>query len=312
MKGYYLALTNGADGEIRAALPVFDVNSWLLGRRLVSIPFATLSDPLFQQEQDIEPLLEHVIELSQQLRASFIEIRTLHSQPLLQDHRLISSKLFKHHYINLDKPLEELKMTFHRKSVRQEIRRGERNNLNLRIADTESDLPVFYQIYVKTRKRLGLPAQPYGFFKSLWGVFHSTNRIRLLLAEKNGHVIAGLIVFTFKDRCSAEHLGSDIAYRDASPDHFLFWQAIQMAHHEGFKIFDFGRTAVSNESLIVFKSRWGTEVTDLPHFYYPQSAVNRKSNTESSLGYKFLKKLCCHSPESLFPHIGNFCYRHLG
>jgi hypothetical protein len=312
MKGHYFALTNGVTGEIRAALPVFEVNSWLLGKRLVSLPFATLCDPLVHQKEDIESLIERVIELSHRLRSSSIEIRTLNSYPLLQDRRLEDSRLFKHHYINLNKPLEELKMTLHRKSVRQEIRRAEKSMLNLRIADTESDLHTFYNIYVKARKRLGLPAQPYGLFKSLWDAFHSTKQVRLLLAEKQGHVIAGLIILTYKDRCSAEYLGSDIAYRDASPDHFLFWQAIQMAHREGFKIFDFGRTAVSNESLMVFKNRWGTEVADLPHFYHPPNAVDRMPNTETSMSYKLLRMLCHHSPDTLFPHIGNFCYRHLG
>lgn len=167
MKGHYFAIMNDANEEIRAALPVFEVNSWILGKRLVSIPFATLNDPLVRQEEDIEPLLKRVIELSHRLQASFIEIRTLKSFSLFENRQLTDNRLFKHHYINLDKPLDELKMTFHRKSVRQEIRRAEKNRLNLRIANTESDLLIFYDIYVKSRKRLGLPAQPYHFFKSL-------------------------------------------------------------------------------------------------------------------------------------------------
>ena len=312
IKGHYLALLDHTNNEIRAALPIFEVNSWLLGKRMVSIPFATVCDPLVGEKEDWELLLEHAIMLSHSLAASFIEIRTLHSHPLVQNGRLTESRLFKHHYINLDKSLEEIKKTFHRKSIRQEIRRAEKSMLNLRFADTELDVGVFYHLYAKTRKRLGLPALPYRFFKSLWAVFHATNNVRLLLAENNERVIAGLIIFVYKDRCSAESLGSDIAYRDASPDHFLFWQAIQMAHNEGLKIFDFGRTAAANESLMVFKNRWGTVTSDMPHFYYPPTAVEKISETEVSFGYRFLRKVCHHSPEFLFPYVGNFCYRHLG
>ena len=44
MRGYYPVLLNGS--EIKAAMPIFQVKSWLTGQRLVSIPFASLCDPL--------------------------------------------------------------------------------------------------------------------------------------------------------------------------------------------------------------------------------------------------------------------------
>jgi hypothetical protein len=312
MKGHYFALTTGVDGEIRAALPVFEVNSWLLGRRLVSIPFATLCEPLVNQAEDIEPLIEETIELSHRLGSKFIEIRTLHSSPLIKDQRLTESRLFNNHYINLDRPLEDIKKSFHRQSIRHKIKRAENSMLTLRVADTEFDLRVFYHLYTKTRKRLGLPAQPYGFFQSLWDVFHSKKQIRLLVAEQDGSAIAGMIIFSFNGRFSTEYLGSNLDYRDSSPDHFLYWQAIQMAHQDGFKVFDLGRTEASNDTLMLFKSRWGTKVIDLPHYYYPPNTVDQTSDKEASFRYKFLRTLCRSSPEILFPYIGKFCYRHLG
>lgn len=312
MKGHYFVLTGTADGEIKAALPVFEVNSWLLGRRLVSIPFATLCDPLISRDTDIGSLLDKLFDLSRNRKTSVIEIRSLQSPSLIHDSRLTESRIYRHHFIKLDRPIEELKMTLHRKSVRQEIRRAEKNQLALRMAVTESDLQSFYSIYLKARKRLQLPAQPYALFKSLWDEFHKANQMRLLFAEKEGVIISGLIVLTFKDRCSAEYIGTDYTYRDVSPDHFLFWQAIQMAHCEGFKIFDFGRTAAADQSHMIFKSRWGTEVIDLPQYYYPPKSADLSSNTETSLKYRLIRKVCHHAPDALFPYIGNFCYRHMG
>ena len=46
MKGYFLVLLNNRKKHIKAALPVYQVKSWMTGNKLVSIPFATLSDPL--------------------------------------------------------------------------------------------------------------------------------------------------------------------------------------------------------------------------------------------------------------------------
>ena len=312
MKGHYLTLINETTGEIRAALPVFEVNSWILGRRLVSIPFATLCDPLVSQGRDVESLLDRVIDLSRQVKASMIEIRTIQSPSMMQDGRLAEGKLFKHHSIILDKSLEELKMKLHRTAVRKEITKADKLKLTLKVAESESDVHTFYDIYQKARRRLDLPAQPYEFFKSLWTVFHTEKRVRLLLAQKDGNIISGLIVLTYKDRCSAEYIGTDIAYRDVSADHYLIWQAIRMAHCEKFKIFDFGRTAITHENIMIFKSRWGTEVTDLPQYYYPPNGAVLSSNLEESLSYRLIRKICHHAPEAFFPYIGKFCYRHLG
>ena len=312
MKGYYLALTDDADGRVKAALPMFHIQSWLTGKRLVSIPFATLCDPLAVQPDHVEPLISEAIRLSGRLNSKYLEIRTLHPSPLSEDGRLEESRLYKNHYLMLDRPLEGIQKSFHRQSIRHKIKRAEKSMLTLHVAGDESCLREFYRLYVETRKRLGLPPQPYVFFRSLWDVFHSGRRVRLLMAKRGETVIAGLMIFTFNGRCSTEYLGSDIACRDLSPDHFLYWQAIQMAHREGFKIFDLGRTEASNDTLMLFKSRWGTMVTDLPQYYYPRAVVNHASHMETSYKYRLLREICRRAPEALLHRIGNFCYRHSG
>src|SRR5690606_29217589 len=108
----------------------------------------------------------------------------------------------------LDRPLEDIKKSFHRQSIRHKIKRAEKSGLAVRIADNETDIQEFYRLYTTTRKRLCLPAQPYGFFKSLWDVFHMQGLIRLLLATKEGTVVAGMISFAFNGRYSTEYLGS--------------------------------------------------------------------------------------------------------
>ena len=46
---------------VRAALPIYAVESGLMGRRLVSIPFATLCDPLVTDPADMEILGDAVL-----------------------------------------------------------------------------------------------------------------------------------------------------------------------------------------------------------------------------------------------------------
>ncbi len=310
MKGHYIVLLR--NNNIRAALPVFEVRSWLTGNRLVSIPFATLSDPLVSDSDDMNELLKSAVSLSNKLSTSYIEIRTFASSLLMQDKQFGVQHFYKHHYLRFDTDLEQLKKTFDRTCVRQRISRAQKSNLKLKPGEHESDLQIFYKLYVMNRKRLSLPPQPYIFFKMLWETFSPLRRIEILLAEYRDKAIAGVILFKFKDRVSIEFSAHDEAYRNVSAIQFLFWEAIKAAYHGGYNILDFGRTSPKNKGLMDFKRRWGTKVVDIPQFYYPKEASQRNENRESSMSYKAIKKMCNKAPDFVLPHLGAFCYRHLG
>lgn len=176
MKGYYFALVDG-DNRIKAGLPIYEVKSWLTGNRLVSIPFATVCDPLISTNEDMKELFESVLNLSQELKSLRVEIRTLSSFSLIQDNRLGSVNSYKHHYLRLETEPEKLKKKFHRSCVRQRISRAIKSDLRVTVGETESDLQDFYQLQLITRKRLGLPSQPYVFFKTLWETFSPSKQI---------------------------------------------------------------------------------------------------------------------------------------
>jgi len=312
MKGYYPVLIDPANSQIKAGMPVFAVKSWLTGKRLVGIPFATLCDPLIESNEEFKQLLDAVFNLSNKIGTTCIEIRTLSSFHFIQNNQLGASSFYKHHYLLLDNEPEQLKKKFHRSCVRQRISRAIDSKLTLRSGDQESDLATFYQLYIKTRKRLSLPPQPYIFFKSLWETFSPKQNLTLLTAEKDEKAIASLILFKFGNRVSAEFAASDETFKDLSPNHYLFWEAIKSAYDGGYKIFDFGRTSPDNKSLMDFKRHWGTTVIDLPQYYYPRQLAEKLSNKEGALIYRLIKKLCEGSPDSVLKQIGNLCYRHLG
>lgn len=310
MKGYYIAITENS--SIKAALPVYQVNSWLTGKRLISIPFTGLCDPLVSNSDEMDVLLREVTNLFQNLKSSYLEIRTLKTSSFINNNDFGTQRWWKHHFILLDKNPEQLKKSFHRTCVRQRISRAEKSNLGVKVGNDESDLKKFYQLHMITRKRLGLPPQPYAFFKSIWETFFPLNKITLLLAEEGDQSIASLILFKFGNRVSAEFGVSDEEFRDKSPNHLLFWEAIKLAFSEGYKIFDFGRTQSTNKTLLEFKDHWGTQVCDMPYYYYPSNMAEKMAEKEESSSFRFMKGLCEKAPEFLYRQIGNFCYRHLG
>lgn len=310
IKGYYLALINEND-EIKAGLPVYEVRSWFRGNRLVSIPFATISDPLIYSSDEIQKFIYYMKIMAKELKINNIEIRTTNSSPLIKHPDFSEENYFKIHYINLNHNINELWKSFHRKAVRQEINRASKSNLNFKIAETERDLIEFYNLYLDTRKRLGLPPQTYNFFKILWNEFRRSGKLHLYLARYKDQTIAGHIVFRFNGRVSAEFEGWDRRFYKLSPNHFLFWEEIKLAYADGFKIYDFGRTSPRNLNLMNFKKHWGTDVRDLPIFYFKNGQNNKKILNEDRILYNVARKICKSTPHPLFKYIGDFFYRHL-
>ena len=311
MKGYYLALLGQDNCSIRAALPIYEVKSILTGKRLVSIPFATNCDPLISSDEEMGELLEAAINLSKMLGCSKIEIRTLGSWPLIKDSRIGRVVHNKSHQLSLETAPEELIKTFSRKT-RWTIKKSMKSGLDLQLCGSESDLLEFYNLYVKTRKRLGLPPQPYLFFYLLWEKFSHSNHISILFVRYKGQLVAGLIMFKFKGRCSWEYLATDKSFNNLYTNYFGVWEAIKLANAEGFKIFDFGRTGMHNQGLMSFKGHWGTRAVDLPQFYYPKKLCASLNYPEASMTYKTIREINKNLPDTMFQRMANFLYKHLG
>lgn len=312
MTGYYFALLDDGGERIEAGLPVFHVRSRILGDRLVSIPFATLCDPLVANASQFWQLAAAVQELAATLKARSIEVRSLYSAPLIRGHWLDESNFYKLHYLELQGGCEQLLKGFHPKSVRHSIRRAAKNQIQLNGGEAASVVDRFFSLHTGTRKRLGLPLHPHRWFESLWQVFAPSGRLRILSAEKNRTTIGALLLFKFKDRVSIDYSAYDESFAGLRPNHFLFWEAIQMACREGLKTFDFGRTDPRHRHLMEFKARWGTRMMDLPQFFYPEGRKGLVFQEAESAKYRLLHALCRHAPGFSQKAIGEFCYRHMG
>ena len=313
IKGHHMALIDTETNEIKAGLPIYEIRSWLTGRRLVSVPFATVSDILISNTKQGDLLINEAIRLLKHLKYSHSEIRTLNSSSLVNNEQLRDNHDYKYHYLDLSVGKEAIWNHFNYKSIRYEINKANKNKIKLKVAENENDLHTFYILYAMTRKRLGLPSQPYLFFKTLYDTFGKSNNIIILLALFEDKAIAGHLLFKYNGRISAEATGVNDDFRKISPNHFLFWEGIKLACDDGYKIYDFGRTSIYNKPLMDFKKRWGTSEADLCTFYYTHGG-NRIDTTghETSLSHRLMRYMCSKSPSPIQPMLSRFCYRHLG
>jgi lipid II:glycine glycyltransferase (peptidoglycan interpeptide bridge formation enzyme) len=230
----------------------------------------------------------------------------------MNDREFAVSRFFQHHYLPLDREPEKLLKLFNVSCVRRRIARAQKSHLELRRGESECDMRAFYQLFVKTRRRLRLPPIPYRFFRSLWTHFGSSGELELTFASHGPDIVAGMIMLKFNQVATVEFISDDRTHRDLSPNHFLYWEAIIKAWSEGYRVFSFGRTSPNSKTLMTFKSRWGTKVCDLPEYFYPLDVGKRMMPDDSSWKYRAVGALSDVLPESLFRLLGEVCYRHMG
>ena len=311
MRAKYLFIKDKKTDEIKAALPLYHVKSRITGNRLVSLPYATLCDPLVSSENEFKVLFDAAVTLKRNLGCKNLEIRAFKTGTIIRECRISTQENYKTHYIRLGRAPQNLLKSFHYTSVRQRIRQAEKSKLEVYNATDERDLKTFYRLYLKMRKRLLLPPQPYAFIQALWEKLYPLGFLSLLLAKKEDQTIGGILVFKFKDRVSVEYSVLNEEFFRLRPNHLLFWTAIKIANQEGYSFFDFGRTAIKHQGLMDFKGRWGTKTLDLIQVFYPVSVtcqVGEYGRNER----KLVSSLCKWAPKSVFRVLGKLCYRHMG
>ena len=309
----YLGIEEGKN--LCAGLSLFHARSWLTGSRLISLPFATVADPLVDTPLQLQTLLKAAKKEAVRLGAHHIELRCTTTAPIARECGLTPTRRFKLHTMRLDRDPEQLLKKFDRSCVRQQINKSIKAGLDFFPAGGEEELSTFYRLYVMTRKRLRLPPLPWDLFDALFRELGPTGNAEVLLAFKDGMAVGGLFTLRHGRRTSFEHVGVDPEVRGIPIFHFLYWNAIVRAYTQNCREIDFGRTAKSNAGLMKFKQRWYTEESDIIHFEIPTKAKKSRqpeSAPDSTEGFRYraLQKACELAPAPALIQLGRFCYRH--
>lgn len=305
IKGRIVVLRSSESGAIVAGIPTYQVKSPFLGSRTVSIPFATLCDPLVTTQNQMKTLVAYLSRSTTSLRIS-----TWRAAAALNLGDAVRDTGFLHHFLSLDKPFETLTQTFSKTAVRQMVVRAQRAGIDVESYGGEAGLKTFYDLYCVTRHRLGLPAMPFQFFDSLYRHLGS-ERILLLHARKNKTILGSVLAFRWKDVVAVECMGEGPEARKLGVNQLLWWEAIRKSYEGGYKCFSFGRTHQSNKGLIEFKRRWGTQEELLPVFVQPAPKRSVVYTAEGAMT-RLLRRLTSATPDALYLRFSAICYRHLG
>jgi len=296
--------------DLQNAIVFCDIESWLTGRRLVSLPFSDHCEPLLDSEDCLRPLAAALEQDSEREGWRFIEIRPIKSfsLPTSLHHSRIC---YSFHELALTPDLETLFRNCHKGSIQRKIRRAERERLAYREGATEYLLECFYELFTLTRKRHSVPPPPRRWFVNLIECFGAALKIRVAFLDHQP--VAAIITIRHKSTLVYKYGASDPRYRNLGSMHLLLWTSIREAKDCRLGSFDLGRSDLYQRGLAIFKSRWGAAQSTLSYSRYGISE-NLKHVLDLSSDWKSraARLVMAHLRPDLLSSIGGALYRHVG
>lgn len=311
--GYSLIplVSTNTTGKVTGFLPLCSMHSPLTGRRLVALPFTDLSPLLAADEASANNLIDQAVQIAQQQKARYLELRTGTHEVLAKRSDLIEGNLYVRWLIALSAD-PDLVWSGLRKPVQHQVKKSQKLGVQVRIAQQRDDVAHYYRLHLQTRcKKHGMPTQPQRYFYELWDSFATSGAMHLLLAEYQGAIIAGMILLASGSSIRYAYGASDERYLNLAPNNLLMWTAIKLGCTLGYQTFDMGRTSCDNEGLMEFKRRWGAIKEPLPYYYYPQMA-GLASTPEASWKFRLLTSCWKRLPLQVAGPLGGYLYKHLG
>ncbi len=310
----YLCITNHR-GQITAGMPAFLVRSIFTGARMICAPFADYCDPLFDQQEQLELLIGTALQQAKTLGLDYVEFRPKNRIENFQSQTMVPLQRqddYAVHVLEVARDLELVKSGFETRQLGRNIKKALNSELEVSLSGSERDLRAFYELEVMTRKRKGLPPQPYRFFRNIWSLFSSDDSVHVLVAREGSHPVSSMLLVHYKDTMHYLYGGSDRDRLTKRPNHLLLWKAIEMAHDLKLKFLDLGRSGRDNPGLMFFKKSWGATESSVSHFTYsrknrPRLLLNRAKG-RNGLAHKTTAML----PAVLLKVMGAMIYRHLG
>lgn len=269
------------DGTLSGVLPLMATSGLPLGlggpsagRRLSSLPRTPVAGPLATDKTVLEALLKTALACAEEagLRLQLKQVGST------LDHLVpgLCGQPWRPTYVKA-LPEDPDRIRFgtsrqHSNNTRA-VRRARREGLNVRDAACEADLRDWYQLYLDTNRRLGLPSRPYRLFQAAWAHLRPGGFLRLLLVyrKQSGRdvMLAGSMLVMLGETVFGMFVGRREDVLHFRTDDLLQCQAMHDAAADGYRWYDLGEVEPGNDGLASFKAKWGTETRTLIRYHAP-------------------------------------------
>jgi hypothetical protein len=294
-----------AGGRLEGLLPVMEVASALTGKRGVSLPFTDYAHPLKTAGSGAEDLYEAAMNLGRERGWKYLECRSSD-----EDWKSSSPSLvFFGHKLDLAGG-EELLFKNLDGAMRRGIRKAESAGLRIQFADTMESVLTYYALHCQTRRRHGLPPQPFRFFSNIQRHVLQAGNGFVATARLEGKPVAGAVFFHQGGRALYKFGASDYGYQELRPNNLLMWEGIRQCAARGCASLHFGRTSVSNEGLRRFKLGFGAVEEEIKYARYDFRAQRFVTGVDRA--ETWMNRVFGCLPMPVLKWVGRAMYRHVG
>ncbi len=271
-------------GRIRAVFPSFFHRGLLYGKRVVSQPFSEYGGILFEpglgadRRRSILDKFPSVIEESRRAGSfDYVEIRCFPDMEWRDAEDFRKEHLYEYGLLPLREGLNLMDIIAY--SVKKTIRQAQARGLELRLAESEDEIrEVYYPLHLRSLKRLGSPPHPLAYFLFLRR--NLTDHLKIFIARYESRPIAALLGWAVGESIQITESVSDERYFSMRANDLLHFHFINWAIAHGFRCFDFGPVRYSGQRQ--YKMKWGVELHDYCHYYWPPDK-KRKPLSDRSL-----------------------------
>jgi hypothetical protein len=293
------------EGCLSAVIPLMEVSSFLTGKRAVSLPFTDYCEPLAPHNEVSKVLFDAIIQEGKKRGWKYVELRG--NAGFLNSKQASAS--YYCHTLSLTPGVEKLFSSL-RDSTRRNIKKAEKEGVEIRFETSLKALREFYRLNCLTRCEHGLPPQPWQFFVNIHDEIISKGEGIVALGFFEGRPVAANVYMHSNGDAIYKYGASDKAYQHLRANNLLMWEAIKRFTGEGCRQLCLGRTDPENEGLRQFKSGWGAKEHIINYYRYNMASNDYIPARQrvSSAANRFFSSM----PLPVSRVIGAMLYRHVG
>jgi len=240
---------------------IFARSSNPFSRKMKALPFSDYCWPLASGPVAYNQFLDSLKHYSE--AGCSWEIRGCEGSPQWQTVRCFSTWM-----LDLTRPLAVIERGLN-EAYRRQARRARGEGVQIERGSDRNLVSRFYEMHLRTRRRLGLPAQPMRFFDLVRETFSFGDRFEVWIASRRGEDLAGLIVLIDGKRLYYKW-AARLVEGPSGSNHQLVWSLIEEFAGK-METLDLGRTDDRNEGLARFKRHLGAQRVPLPYTFFPKA-----------------------------------------
>ena len=294
-----MCVSSGREGR----MPLMEARSLIGGVRGVSLPFTDHCEPLVNSQEQFKELWNTALQTGKSRKWSYVELRG--GKEWLPD--APASLRFYRHILDVSGGDEAVFGRFEG-SVRQAIRKAQKSGVTVEKRHDIEGMREYYRLHCRTRKKHGLPPQPWVFFLNIARRLMSKKAGVLVLARIDQIAVAGAIFFC--GRQGVYKFGaSDESRQEARANNLVMWEGIRWLAANGSMELDFGRTSLENEGLRRFKAGWGSKESTLEYVKYDLRQARFRVDKDRASGWH--NEIFSRMPIALLRAAGAVMYRQM-